>query len=171
MEDNQFAMSGDDGCGGEDELDSDTDHVAGHREEHPDDFPEDSDAEGSDEGEGEGEGERYEGEGSVNEEENSEEENNDDGGPGGEERGGDDKPILDPSCKVHRGGPNAVAICSDPNCRKTTCDSLRIAVSGWRSERFPSYFHVKCVANIFDIEWHREEYRRLGWRGVWLGEP
>ena len=169
MEESQ-AMSGDDDCGGEMEIDSDTDNLAMHREEQPDDFPEDAneDAEMTDPDEpggGEPEPECYED--LLDLFNDSGEDESDSGAEEGESGV---KQILDPRSKVHRGGQHAVARCCDPNCKnKDTSNELRVCIQGWRSNKYASFFHVKCLGNNFNIDWHKEQYRKYGTQGVWLG--
>ena len=141
-----------------------------HREEQPDDFPEDSneDAEMTDPdkpGGGEPEPECYED--LLDLFNDSGEDESDDSGAEEGENGV--KQILDPSVKVHRGGPHATARCCDPNCKnKDTSNELRVCVQGWRSNKYASFFHVKCLGNMFDIDWHKEqtgimEQTECGW--------
>ena len=145
-----------------------------HREEQPDDFPEDSNEDADktdsdeDSGGGKPEPECYE---DILElfNDSGEDESDDSGAEEGESGV---KQILDPRTKVHRGGPHAVAKCCDPNCKnKDTNNELRVYVKGWRSHSVASFFHVRCVGNIFDIDWHKEQYKNYGTNGVWLGVP
>ena len=159
------AMSGDDDSGGEEDIDSDTDNLAMHREQQPDDFPEDpnedADKTESDEDSGGGEPEPERLEDLLELFNDSGEDESDDSGAEKGESGV--KQILDPRTKVHRGGPHAVAKCCDPNCKnKDTSNELRVCVKGWRSNTYTSFFHVKCVGNIFDIDWHKEQYKNYG---------